>query len=123
MPPVKKLPVTRSLLKTLRLLSTPINTIFKPIDIVNALKHRKQVINRQQQDAQELYQLLVSQLDDEITALENPLNGSLTYNIVCNECGYSVSTTMKSWFEILLCYSLVIQIKSSTIFSLIFLIL
>jgi ubiquitin carboxyl-terminal hydrolase 1 len=94
---VKTLPVTRSLLKTLRLLSTPINAIFKPIDIVKALKNRKQVINRQQQDAQELYQLLVSQLDDEMdkikqdTSVVNPLNGQLDYHIKCTECGYSVS--------------------------------
>lgn len=104
------LPVTRSLLRTVRLLSTPVGDIINPTDIVEALESNQNVINREQQDAQELYQLLINQLDEEISntsveqglkdllltesskqnKLDNPFNGLLAYRISCMNCGYSV---------------------------------
>ncbi|CAO3612490.1 unnamed protein product [Cunninghamella echinulata] len=68
------LPVTRSLLKTLRLLSKPIDEhqqnnllSFRPIEIVSAINTNHKVINREQQDAHELFQLLSGALDMEET--------------------------------------------------------
>lgn len=108
----QSLPVTRSLLKTLRLLSTPTDHAFRPIDIVAALANNHRVVNRQQQDAQELYQLLISELENESQKQkskqqglcnllplrqgnsnlgENPLNGLLAYRIACTKCNYSVN--------------------------------
>lgn len=102
--------MTRSLLKTLRLLSTPTDHAFRPNDIVAALSNNDRVINRQQQDAQELYQLLINELEnesqkqtskqglrdllpfgqDDSNLIENPLNGLLAYRITCKKCNYSV---------------------------------
>ncbi|KAI9303705.1 hypothetical protein BJ944DRAFT_203963 [Cunninghamella echinulata] len=69
-----RLPVTRSLLKTLRLLSKPIDEhqqnnllSFRPIEIVSAINTNHKVINREQQDAHELFQLLSGALDTEET--------------------------------------------------------
>ncbi|KAI8093006.1 uncharacterized protein BX664DRAFT_294455 [Halteromyces radiatus] len=76
----QSLPVTRSLFKTLRLLSRPLDEqytnklSFRPIDIVaaiNTVNHR--VINREQQDAHELFQLLCGAMDNERT---NAVNNS-----------------------------------------------
>lgn len=109
-----KIPVTQSLLKTLRLLSTPSDDTFQPIDIVRVLKNNHRVVNREQQDAQELYQLLVSELETEtsklnkkegfrdilsfgsaskknISMIENPLTGLIAYRTSCMQCGYTVS--------------------------------
>lgn len=109
-----KIPVTQSLLKTLRLLSAPSDDTFQPIDIVRVLKNNHRVVNREQQDAQELYQLLVSELETEtsklnkkegfrdilsfgsaskknISMIENPLTGLIAYRTSCMQCGYTVS--------------------------------
>ncbi|CAO3622447.1 unnamed protein product [Cunninghamella blakesleeana] len=68
------LPVTRSLLKTVRLLSKPVDEqqrnhilSFRPIEIVSAINTNHEVINREQQDAHELFQLLSGALDTEET--------------------------------------------------------
>ncbi|KAF7728375.1 hypothetical protein EC973_006183 [Apophysomyces ossiformis] len=62
-----QLPVTRSLLKTLKLLSRPIGqrTSFRPIDLVSSIASNPRVTNQEQQDAQELFQLISSELDTE----------------------------------------------------------
>ncbi|KAI7902681.1 uncharacterized protein BX663DRAFT_510128 [Cokeromyces recurvatus] len=115
------LPVSRSLLKTLRLLSTPSDTVFRPTEIISALSvNNKQVINQEQQDAQELYQLIVTELENEInhklkfkqqgfkdiltfnskqnkSLLENPLTGLLAYRISCMQCGYSSGIPLQSF--------------------------
>lgn len=108
--PSHNLRVTQSLLRTLRLLSTPVDDIINPTDIVEALESNQNVINREQQDAQELYQLLINQLEEEInksnikqglkellsvetskmSKQDNPFNGLLAYRISCMNCGYSV---------------------------------
>jgi ubiquitin C-terminal hydrolase len=100
--------VTRSLLKTLRLLSTPTDSAFRPNDLVTALASN--LVNQRQQDAQELYQLLISALDNETQKqkskqeglegalhleqdnelIENPLNGLLASYTTCKKCKYSV---------------------------------
>ncbi|KAI9485654.1 MAG: hypothetical protein EXX96DRAFT_473288 [Benjaminiella poitrasii] len=115
------LPVTRALLKTLRLLSTPTETVFQPMDIVSALANNRRVINREQQDAQELYQLIASELENETQhklkskqglkdilslgfskqnkslLLENPLSGLLAYRVSCMQCGYSSGIPLHSF--------------------------
>lgn len=60
-----ELPVTRSLLKTIRLISTSLNEPLRPIEIVSAMSSNRRVINREQQDAQELFQLISGELDNE----------------------------------------------------------
>lgn len=65
------LPVTRSLCKTLRLLARPLDELesnklaFQPSDIVLAINANHRVVNREQQDAHELFQLLSGALDSE----------------------------------------------------------
>ncbi|KAI8890450.1 cysteine proteinase [Backusella circina FSU 941] len=61
------LPVTRSLLKTMRTLTKPIlkRSSFRPIDIVTALSSNRRIISREQQDAQEFFQLVSSAIDIE----------------------------------------------------------
>lgn len=108
-----RLPVTQSLLKTLRLLSQPSNNAFKPTDIVNVLGKHRNILNKEQQDAQEIYQLLVNELEAETDQLakkqgglkdllsfgaskktdeiKSPLRGSITDRRSCTACGYTVS--------------------------------
>lgn len=107
-----KIPVTQSLLKTLRLLSQPSSNAFEPTDIVKVLEKNHGLLNKEQQDAQEIYQVLVSELESETTQLskkqglkdllslgssrkankiENPLTGLLADRTACMDCGYSVS--------------------------------
>ncbi|KAL0085214.1 hypothetical protein J3Q64DRAFT_1746104 [Phycomyces blakesleeanus] len=71
MPYGKPLPVTRSLLKTLRLLTRPIHKslVLKPTEIISALES-KSLLNREQQDAEELFQLVSSQIDHERRLVE-----------------------------------------------------
>lgn len=61
------LPVTRSLLKTLRNLTKPLyrRSSFRPVDIVAALSSNRRIISREQQDAQEFFQLVSSAMDTE----------------------------------------------------------
>ncbi|KAG0189271.1 hypothetical protein DFQ28_003619 [Apophysomyces sp. BC1034] len=68
----QQLPVTRSLLKTLKLLSQPLQqrSAFRPIDLVSAISSNPRVTNHEQQDAQELFQLISSQLDIENNGIE-----------------------------------------------------
>ncbi|KAI8339969.1 hypothetical protein BC941DRAFT_468244 [Chlamydoabsidia padenii] len=67
----QSLPVTRSLCKTLRLLARPLDELettklaFRPTDIVLAINANHRVVNREQQDAHELFQLLSGALDTE----------------------------------------------------------
>lgn len=121
------LPVTRSLLKTLRLLSVPSNTAFKPIEIVSAMSSNRRVINREQQDAQELFQLISGELDNESLLakkrqgfrdilsfpsknqsifsakekIDNPFTGLLANRLSCMQCGYTVSRESFITFYIL----------------------
>ncbi|CAO3613953.1 unnamed protein product [Mucor hiemalis] len=60
-----ELPVTRSLLKTIKLISTSLNEPLRPNEIVSAMSSNRRVINREQQDAQELFQLISGELDNE----------------------------------------------------------
>ncbi|CEP14438.1 hypothetical protein [Parasitella parasitica] len=115
-----KIPVTQSLLKTLRLLSKPSEGTFQPIDVVRVLRNNRRVINREQQDAQELYQLLISELETETSKLsqkqglkdilslgasdkndvamtDNPLTGSIAYQTTCTKCGYASGIPMHSF--------------------------
>lgn len=104
-----KLPVTRSLSKTLKLLSLPSDTSFQPSDIVSAMASNRCVVNREQQDAQELFQLISGELDTENSlaqkrqggfrdilkstrsrSIDNPLTGLLANRLSCTECGYTV---------------------------------
>ncbi|CAO3607853.1 unnamed protein product [Mucor hiemalis] len=61
------LPVTRSLLKTIRTLTKPLyrRSSFRPVDIVTALSSNRRIISREQQDAQEFFQLVSSAMDTE----------------------------------------------------------
>lgn len=61
------LPVTRSLLKTIRVLTKPIyrRSSFRPTEIVTALSSNRRIISREQQDAQEFFQLVSSAMDTE----------------------------------------------------------
>ncbi|KAI7894875.1 uncharacterized protein EV154DRAFT_414363 [Mucor mucedo] len=113
-----ELPVTRSLLKTLRLLSVPSTrqTAFKPVDIVSAMSSNRRVVNREQQDAQELFQFLSGELENESVLakkrqgfrdllsfstktlllasakkekIDNPFTGLLANRLSCMQCGYT----------------------------------
>lgn len=108
-----RMPVTQSLLKTLRLLSQPSNDAFRPTDIVNVLGKNHNLLNKEQQDAQEAYQLLATELESERNQLEkkqqglkellsfgtnkktdkikNPLEGEMAARTSCIVCGHSVS--------------------------------
>ncbi|KAI8878422.1 cysteine proteinase [Backusella circina FSU 941] len=113
LPSYATLPVTRSLLRTLRLLSKP-SRAFKPTDILSAMSSpsTKWVINREQQDAQELFQVISGALDNECQLaqkkqgfrdllssalsqknehkkLENPFTGLLANRLSCMQCGYT----------------------------------
>jgi ubiquitin carboxyl-terminal hydrolase 1 len=61
------LPVTRSLLKTIRTLTVPLyrRSSFRPVDIVTALSSNRRIISREQQDAQEFFQLVSGAMDTE----------------------------------------------------------
>lgn len=61
------LPVTRSLLKTLRAITKPLyrRSSFRPVDIVAALSSNRRIISREQQDAQEFFQLVSSAMETE----------------------------------------------------------
>ncbi|KAI8368527.1 hypothetical protein BD560DRAFT_398974 [Blakeslea trispora] len=65
------LPVTRSLLKTIRCLTKPLErrSSFRPVDIVTALSSNRRIISREQQDAQEFFQLVSSAMDTEGQAI------------------------------------------------------
>ncbi|KAL9537223.1 hypothetical protein MBANPS3_011971 [Mucor bainieri] len=117
-----RLPVTQSLLKTLRLLSQPSNNAFKPTDIVNVLGKYRNLLNKEQQDAQEIYQILVNELDYEVDQLnkmqgglkdllsfgantdtneiKNPLKGLLADRAACMACGYSSHLAMENFSDI-----------------------
>ncbi|CEP17847.1 hypothetical protein [Parasitella parasitica] len=75
------LPVTRSLLKTIRSLTVPLyrRSSFRPVDIVTALSSNRRVISREQQDAQEFFQLVSSAVDAEgqLIAKTEQLGGGL----------------------------------------------
>ncbi|KAI8993415.1 hypothetical protein BDB01DRAFT_776226 [Pilobolus umbonatus] len=112
------LPVTRSLLRTLRLLSKPSTMAFKPTELVLALSSNRRILNKEQQDAQELFQLLSSALDTESDLAQkrhglqdvllhssnpspfiihhpltkpftNPFTGLLANRLSCMHCGYT----------------------------------
>ncbi|KAG1458565.1 hypothetical protein G6F56_006370 [Rhizopus delemar] len=116
------LPVTRSLYVTLRRLIKPINrqfyfhffyrrTFFNPTEIVTALSSNRRIISREQQDAEEFFQLVSSALDTEgqqvaqvsllggglKSLLEeqkrkeyaNPFTGLLANRLSCLTCGYT----------------------------------
>lgn len=89
------LPLTRSLLKTLQLLSIPADGVVQTTDVVAALTTNNHIINGEQQDAQELYQLLMDALGNELenndNMAENPVNGLFGYRITCTKCEYSVN--------------------------------
>ncbi|ORZ20776.1 hypothetical protein BCR42DRAFT_435154 [Absidia repens] len=101
------LPVTRSLYKTLRLLSRPLvdelntkNLAFRPVDIVSAVNVNHRVINREQQDAHELFQLLSGALETEGLAatkgchVDNGLKGLLSpYDPRSSSPGTTTTTT------------------------------
>ncbi|KAG0780043.1 hypothetical protein G6F22_010298 [Rhizopus arrhizus] len=61
------LPVTRSLLKILRRLTQPLyrHSSFRPTEIATALSSNRRITSREQQDAQEFFQLVSSALDTE----------------------------------------------------------
>ncbi|KAI9491722.1 hypothetical protein BDB00DRAFT_766603 [Zychaea mexicana] len=114
-------PVTGSLLKTIRQLSKPLkrHASFRPRDIVASLLSKHVIINREQQDAQELFQLIVGALDAEAAGriaammlgglkfltqfktqqqfmLQNtttPFTGLLASRLSCM-CGYTYTTTL-----------------------------
>ncbi|KAI8146171.1 hypothetical protein BJV82DRAFT_600766 [Fennellomyces sp. T-0311] len=105
-------PVTGSLLKTIRQLSKPLysRTAFRPRDMVASLSKRV-IINREQQDAQELFQLIVGALDAEASdrnaamlgglkfltqsqtqfmrTSTTPFTGLLASRLSCMQCGYT----------------------------------
>ncbi|KAI9250168.1 hypothetical protein BDA99DRAFT_523041 [Phascolomyces articulosus] len=60
-------PITGSLWKTIRQLSKPLkrHASFRPRDMVASLLSKRVILNREQQDAQELFQLIVGALDAE----------------------------------------------------------
>lgn len=90
---------SKSLLKTLRLLSRPSDTAFRPSELVSILSSC--LINKEQQDAQELFQLISTALDNEnqlvhkqqgnSKVLENPFTGLLANRLSCMQCGYTVT--------------------------------
>ncbi|ORY99230.1 hypothetical protein BCR43DRAFT_471873 [Syncephalastrum racemosum] len=63
------LPMTDALHKTIRLLAKPLyrRSSFRPYAIVRAMDGQRRVVNREQQDAQELFQLVAGRLDQEHT--------------------------------------------------------
>ncbi|KAI7866180.1 hypothetical protein BDF14DRAFT_1816942 [Spinellus fusiger] len=67
----KSLPVTRALLKTLRLLTRPIYkaSSLKPTEITSALQS-KNLLNCEQQDAEEFFQLISGRIDKERQAVQ-----------------------------------------------------
>ncbi|KAG2228178.1 hypothetical protein INT45_009225, partial [Circinella minor] len=69
-------PVSWFLATTLRRLTQPItkHSSFKPIDIVSLVSDRR-INSRDQQDAQELFQLITSAIDVEAGSLKNSMNG------------------------------------------------
>ncbi|KAH8552517.1 hypothetical protein BGW37DRAFT_489286 [Umbelopsis sp. PMI_123] len=108
-------PVTASLLYTLSLLSSPSRrrTCFRPRHIVRAMSNHRRVINREQQDAQELFQLLSSAVNEEENSVvqykrndglaevlvrspnskegypSNPLIGLSANRLSCLQCGFT----------------------------------
>lgn len=110
-------PVASSLLYTLSLLSSPSRrrSCFRPRHIVRAMSNHRRVINREQQDAQELFQLLSSAVNEEERSViqyernhglsqalvkpsnikernpTNPLIGLSANRLSCLQCGYTVS--------------------------------
>ncbi|KAI9277889.1 hypothetical protein BY458DRAFT_504349 [Sporodiniella umbellata] len=88
---------SQSLLKTLRLLSRSSDTVFRPSELVASLSSC--LINREQQDAQELFQIISTALDNENDlakkqrplgeVLENPFTGQLANRLSCMQCGYT----------------------------------
>lgn len=104
--------ISKPLLKTLRLLSRPSNTTFKPSELVSILSNC--LINKEQQDAQELFQLISTTLDNEnqfarrqqgLSSLlsntstsklpESPFTGLLANRLSCMQCGYTVTNYTK----------------------------
>ncbi|KAI9275977.1 hypothetical protein BY458DRAFT_554893 [Sporodiniella umbellata] len=117
------LPVARSLLLTLRRLVKPVDRqfylnffyqriYFNPTEIVTALSSNRRIISREQQDAEEFFQLVSSALDTEgqrvaqaslsggglksliqdqkRTEYCNPFTGLLASRLSCLTCGYTV---------------------------------
>ncbi|KAG1465539.1 hypothetical protein G6F46_005411 [Rhizopus delemar] len=98
--------ISKPLLKTLRLLSRPSNATFKPSELVSILSNC--LINKEQQDAQELFQIISTTLDNEnqfarrqqgLSSLlsnastsklpESPFTGLLANRLSCMQCGYT----------------------------------
>ncbi|KAI9020788.1 hypothetical protein CLU79DRAFT_846397 [Phycomyces nitens] len=75
------LPVTRSLLKTMRQLSKPLywRSSFRPTEIVATMPSNRRVINREQQDAHEVFQLLSSAIEAETQRMEQCELGGLQH--------------------------------------------
>ncbi|KAI8976546.1 hypothetical protein BDB01DRAFT_803347 [Pilobolus umbonatus] len=74
------LPVTRTLLLTLRTITKPIRKrcSYRPIDITVALSSNARIISREQQDAHEFFQLVSSELDTEGQLLKKEYEGIKT---------------------------------------------
>ncbi|ORE02783.1 cysteine proteinase [Rhizopus microsporus var. microsporus] len=104
-------PITRSLLTTLRLLSKPAsNTSFRPFDVVSIMPNC--LLNKEQQDAHELFQFISTALDNEsqlmhrqpgllsllsstnTKLMESPFTGLLANRLSCVQCGYTEKTTL-----------------------------
>ncbi|KAL0080066.1 hypothetical protein F4703DRAFT_1872431 [Phycomyces blakesleeanus] len=75
------LPVTRALLKTMRKLSKPLywRSSFRPAEIVATMPSNRRVINREQQDAHEVFQLLSSAIEAETQKMEQCEIGGLQH--------------------------------------------
>ncbi|KAI7857377.1 hypothetical protein BDC45DRAFT_31377 [Circinella umbellata] len=108
-------PITGSLLKTIRQLSKPLkrHASFRPRDMVASLLSKRVIINREQQDAQELFQLIVGALDAEASSRNatilggglkfftqtkqqfmhttTPFTGLLASRLSCIHCGYTAA--------------------------------
>ncbi|ORX83860.1 cysteine proteinase [Basidiobolus meristosporus CBS 931.73] len=110
------MPITRSLYLTLKELSRPLKhkQVYSPYDILSSLEKKKSwVSSRQEQDAQELFQLISSWLSEEaedifsrklsispldlddqrseasLRMVRNPFTGFAAHRISCVQCGYT----------------------------------
>ncbi|KAI8071794.1 hypothetical protein BC940DRAFT_330999 [Gongronella butleri] len=109
------MPVSRAMLSTMRQLCRPLDDqmpldAFSPVAIASSVRHR--VISREQEDAQELFQVLADALDQERAlvsaaihkpngllsllsyaptpafSLDNPFRGFFASRLSCTTCGY-----------------------------------
>ncbi|KAG2227768.1 hypothetical protein INT45_002006 [Circinella minor] len=114
-PPYSGFIFAGSLLKTIRQLSKPLrrHASFRPRDMVASLLSKRVIINREQQDAQELFQLIVGALDAEASSRNatilggglkfftqtkqqfmhtaTPFTGLLASRLSCIHCGYTAA--------------------------------